>query len=378
MTRRAALGYWGSSLAVGVATFVMLGAVARHLDRGGLADATALIALTFVTAVVPGALQLRAAAAAARGDPVEAVPWRPVLLGAGLLALAAPVAGAALALPVAGLVLVALQLPPACALAQVRGADLGAGRLDRASLSFGLDAACRLAAGVGLGLALGATGVAAVLVLSSLLPLALLGRRPLTPVGPRPPEGELRASVLALGALMLLVNVDVLVAQRVLGTSAADRYAAGALVAKGVFFALFALSWLAVPGAADAAGRRQLLGPVGLALGLAAAAAALVPVARPAVAAALGRPIATADVLAPLTFATACAAATWTATAMAVARRAIAPWRAPGLAAALLAAGAVVVRPAPAAFALGAVMAGLAALAAAVRVLLLSAPGPSR
>ncbi len=126
---------------------------------------------------------------------------------------------------------------------------------------------------------------------------------------------------LGVGALMVLTNADAFAAPRLLGPAAADAYAVAALPARGVFFALFAVSWLAVPVAARAVRRGQLIVPIGGVLALGAAAGLTLLTVRPLLPIALGDPAPAAGLMATLVAAMAVAAAVATALAMAVAPR---------------------------------------------------------
>ena len=254
--------FWLSSLAVGGATFVVLAVLSPHLPAGGLAAVSVVLGLSYVLAVPPGAIQLRAAAAAS--SPGRRLTLRPPRLVTGLsaaLLVVSPLAAAALKIPLAAVVLASVQLPLAAALGSARGTLIGQRCLTLAAASFGIDAACRLFSGAVLGIVWGASGVAAALVLATLL--ALLAARPhahlarhATSAGPT----SILSYMLAVSVIVLLTNVDVLLGPRVLGAGA-DGYAVAALPAKGIFFALFSVSWLAVSVAVNAQTGRQLVDP---------------------------------------------------------------------------------------------------------------------
>ncbi|MDO9357196.1 MAG: hypothetical protein Q7T55_26100 [Solirubrobacteraceae bacterium] len=341
MTRRAAalgpglalVAFWVASLSVGFAAFVALAFLSRRDDTGALADASAVLSVSFVLAVVPGAIQLRAAAAAAvdaaadskspedaAGVPVALVAW----ISGGLL-VASPAIAVALTVPWLGIALLIAQLPVACLAAVQRGTAIGREEYGRASASMGIDAAFRLIAGAGLGLAFGAAGLAAALLLGTVA-AAELGRRWYAR-GLAAPASSVVGPALTVGILMVLINLDVLAAPRVLGAAAADAYAVAELPAKGVFFALFAVSWLAVPIAARARRASQLLVPIGAVLGIGLVATAVLAVARPLLPMILGDAAAPPlELLVLLALAMTVAAALATALAMAVARDAAHPW----------------------------------------------------
>jgi hypothetical protein len=365
--------FWVSSLSVGLAAFVVLAVLARTGAPGELAAASAVIGVSFVIAVVPGAIQLRGAASAAAGDPHTRLPARFVGISTAVLLIASWPVAEALGVPAPALALLAPQYAAACLASAQRGRAVGLADHRRASESMASEAAIRIIAGVGLGATLGATGLALSLVLGS-AGAALLGRRWAGPALPMP-AGGLVAPAAGVGALMLLVNLDAFLAPRLLGATGADGYAAAELPARGVFFALFALSWLSVPAAARAARRAQLMVPLAGVLGLGAAAGLTLLLVRPLLPIALGDPAPPADLLATLVAAMTLAAALATALAMAVARDVGAPWWPTLLAAAVLAAALLAVPPTPERTAALVLAATGASLLATTLLVLRSLPG---
>jgi hypothetical protein len=370
--------FWASALAVGSATFAVLTVVARRPDAATLADATSLVGLTLILAVPPGALQLAVAARVARGEAVPRAPLRVGVAACACLVLAAPPLAWALSLPVAGVAAAMLYLGPALAVARDRGTAIGANRLLDAAASLGIDALVRLVAGIALALALGATGVAVAILLAPAVALAVHrtsahARTRSASAGDA--AAGLAAPALAFGALIALVNVDVLVAPRALPAGAADAYAAAAVPAKGLFFVLFALSWLTVRPAVRDGRVRSLVRPIAATLVLGLAGTGALALGRPVLEAVLDRPIAL-DVLVPVGVAMACAAAVATAGAMAVARRASPAWAAMLGATLAVAAAAVTLAPAPSGLAAGTVVAAVVALLVALRRLLGTAGRP--
>jgi arabinofuranan 3-O-arabinosyltransferase len=361
--------FWFSSLAVGGATFLVLAILSPHLRSGGLAAVSAVLGLSYVIAVPPGAIQLRATAAAGADGPDLALrPPRLLFIGAlGLLAIS-PLLAHALKIPVAALVLGAVQLPLSSALGSVRGSFIGHRDHRRASGSFGIDASCRLAAGVGLGLLWGATGVAAALVIATAVPLLTL----------RPPADTTRSSaaggssagfMIAVSVITVLTNIDVLLAPRVLGHEA-DSYAAAALPAKGIYFAIVAVSWLAVAATLQETRRLRLMLPVAGTLALGVLGAAVLVAARPLLPALLHHGEPALDVLGPLALAMAISGAAAVAVSMAVARGAPRAWVPACVAVVALAAAAVVLSPDKAELATGVLFAQLIGLAGGVHALL--------
>ncbi len=368
--------FWTSTIAVNVSTVVVLAVLSHSTLEGGLAAVSAVLGLSLIAAIAPGALQLRAATDVAAGSPAPRPPWR--IFGPLTLALvaAAPLIAWAVSIPAIAAVVLALQLPPAVALAVRRGKLIGSRRFGAVGASFMIDAGVRLVAGAGLGLLWGATGIAAGLTLATLAALAFAwdGDR----LGARALGADVVASVLALGSVGLLANLDLLLAPRVLG-SGADAFDVAALAAQAIFLALFAASWVAVPGAIERA-RSVLLAlrPVALTLLLGLLAIAIVVALRPLIAAILDRPDPELAILVPLAVAKAMAGATAVAVNVAVARGLRAPWAAPLFASIALIAVAAALEPDGAALALIVLAAQGVALALAGAQMLSRPAGTAR
>ncbi|MBO9531608.1 MAG: hypothetical protein J7513_01385 [Solirubrobacteraceae bacterium] len=363
--------FLGSSLSVGVAAFIMLAALAHTGSDGELAAAAAVIGLSFVLAVVPGAIQLRAAAQSAAGAMQVQLPARFVALSAVGFAALSPALAKAVHAPTLAVVLLAPGYGAACVAAAQRGRAIGRDDHHAASVSMAVEAGARLAAGVALGRWLGATGLSAALLLGSLA-AAVAGRSAGRPVPVA--AAAMLSPALSVGLLMLLVNLDAFAAPRLLGAAAADAYAVAELPARGVFFALFAVSWLAVPTAVRATTTRALLTPLAGVAGLGAAAGLTLLLVRPLLPLALGDPAPAAGLLATLVAAMTVAATLATALAMAVARGMRAPWAPTLLATTGLAAAAAALEPAAEGLAGLVLIAAVAALLATAGGLLRTTP----
>ena len=240
---------------------------------------------------------------------LAAVSW--VSLGLGLAAaVAAPVLAAFLHLgSIVPALWLAANLLPLPIVSALQGMLLGAQRFGALAASMLLNAAARLAVGVGLVAAgYGVDGALAASVAGSVLamlpPLALLRpalagmfRRPrphgwrTAPIGAEPVGRllspgtaalgrEVGAAALAFLGLLLLTNVDLLLARHYLAAEASGLYAAGAVVAKIAFWAPQFVATIVFPRLATArAGRQRLLGRAamvvaGLGLGLVVVVAA--------------------------------------------------------------------------------------------------------
>lgn len=336
--------FWIGTLGLNASTVAVLAVLSTHDVRGGLPGISAVLALSLVMAVVPGALQLRAAADTAERLRAPRVPWGVFMPICLLVLLAAPLVAWGASIPLVSGIIVALQLPPAIALSVYRGDLIGRRDFGAAGANLLIDATVRLLAGIVLGLAWGPTGVAAALVLATLAALAAVRGRAV--LGAPAAGMPLLASGLALAAVGLLANVDLLLAPRILGHAGADRFDVAALPAQGIFVALFAASWIAIPGArARAQTMREALSPVASTLILGGAAALLLLALRPVIGALLGRPDPAASILLPLGIAKAMAAACAVSVNVAVARGLRRPWLAPLAATALLTLFAVIMQP---------------------------------
>jgi arabinofuranan 3-O-arabinosyltransferase len=366
--------FWAGTLALNASTVVVLAILSNHDVQGGLPGVSAVLALSLVMAVIPGALQLRAAADAAELGRAPRVPWRlfaPICL---LALVAAPLVAGGASIPLVAGVLVALQLPPAIALSVFRGDLIGRRRFSAAGANLLIDACVRLTAGVALGLAWGPTGVAAALVLATFAALAAVWGR--TDLGTIAAGRPVLTSGLALAAVGLLANVDLLLAPRVLGHAGADRFDVAALPAQGIFVALFAASWIAIPRARERAQTtRQALGPVASTLVLGAAGTLVLLLLRPFIGEVLGRPDPATSILIPLAVAKGMAAGCAVSVNVTVARGVRRAWLAPLTATGLVALLAVILQPGATQLAY-LVLAGEAAalLVATARML---APGPA-
>ncbi len=248
----------------------------------------------------------RAAVAALWSRTLAAVSW--VSLGLGLVAVAAaPALAAFLHLGSLGPALwLAAGVLPLPLLSALQGMLQGVQRFGALAAALLVNAAARLAAGVGLVVAgHGVDGALAASVAGSalavLVPLAVvrpvLPRRPPPPAAPPPAAPsvpaalgrEVGAASLAFLGLLLLTNVDLLLARHYLPARASGLYAAGAVVTKIAYWAPQFVATIVFPRlATEAAARRRLLAGaaavvagLGAALVIAVAAAPELAVALP-------------------------------------------------------------------------------------------------
>jgi O-antigen/teichoic acid export membrane protein len=165
-----------------------------------------------------------------------------------------------------GLVVIMVSLLPLNLLAAIQGRLQGRERfvglaglvlLIGASRLFGGVVPLVLHAGstiVMLGIGLGVTAAATVGVrLARAEPATAVDREPVVH-GPRL-RGEVGGAVLAMGALLLLTNLDLLLGRHVLASTVSGRYAAGNVIAKIAFWLPQAVALAALPRLSRGAGR---------------------------------------------------------------------------------------------------------------------------
>ncbi|HEX3906847.1 MAG TPA: polysaccharide biosynthesis protein [Mycobacteriales bacterium] len=168
-----------------------------------------------------------------------------------------------------GLVVIMLSLVPLNVLAGVQGRLQGRERFARLSVLVILIGAGRLLGGVvPLALGAGSTVVMVGIAIGATV-AALVGVRMLRdePVGERahPVAGrsavraEIVGAVLAMGALLLLSNLDLLLGRHVLSGTVSGRYAAGNVVAKIAFWLPQAVALAVMPRLSRGVDRRKAL-----------------------------------------------------------------------------------------------------------------------
>ncbi len=305
--RVAVVAFWASVVAVASSSMVTVAVLSRHLAPGELAAVSGVLGLSFVCAVLPVAVQSVAGARRAAAVISTDLPWA-TLRPLGLAALlASPVLATALHLPVLAVALPVLQVVPALAVAVGRGELIAMARHRRLAVNHLVEAAARVVAGIALGWLWGAVGVALALLVAMVAAWATLRYDRAA----RHEPAAVPATLAALAALTVAIHLDVLLAPRLLGGAAADRYAVAALPAKGVYLALMAAGWVVIPGAAARHGWRSLRRPVALTAAAGVGLAAALTAAAPLIGALLGKGDPDVLLVAVLGLAMAMAAATW-------------------------------------------------------------------
>jgi O-antigen/teichoic acid export membrane protein len=127
---------------------------------------------------------------------------------------------------------------------------IGAGRLFGGVVPLVLHAGSTI---VMLGIGLGVTAAATVGIRMARVEAASDGHQPAV-AGPRL-RAEVGGAILAMGALLLLTNLDLLLGRHVLPSTVSGRYAAGNVIAKIAFWLPQAVALAALPRLARGAGR---------------------------------------------------------------------------------------------------------------------------
>jgi len=248
--------------------------LSRSFTPAGYGSIAALLGLVLVGSVPSMALQSVAARQAAL-EPGRATDE--VALGYGiwvgggvalLVAAAAPVIASFLRLPSPTPVfLVAASLAPFALTSAAQGLLQGEERFRRLAFVFVFASALRfLCGGIGVASGFGVTGAIIGTAVAALLAAGIAVRVTVQAVDAkvlvRPPRGhlaDLGHVVLAVGGLLVLANVDVLLARHYLTAASAGLYAVGALVARATFWAPQFISVSVFSRLTDAEHRRRLL-----------------------------------------------------------------------------------------------------------------------
>ncbi|GIU84003.1 MAG: hypothetical protein KatS3mg008_0778 [Acidimicrobiales bacterium] len=377
LPRTATAGFWLANVSVSAATFATVVVLARVLPVGELARVSAVVSLSFVMATVPGALQTRAAALRA-SDGVVVAPDPARVRQLALLSLAAGAAASwLLDLPLLVASVCAAQVVPAVLVSARRGVLIGSGDLGPVTKNHVLEALSRSCGGILGGALWGPEGVALALFFTWWVAELHIRRHSPQPEVYVHPLGHLR-SLASVGFTTLAVHSDVLLASRLSDPADADVYAAAALISKGVFIALFAAGWLAIPAAAGAVEKRALLGRVAATVGIGASLVVAVTVGAPALAFVTGRQIPQWSLVLPTALAMAVAGGSWVGSQLLSSRDDDAAWWSPLTATVVLSVGWTITQPGPEGLAVLTLIAHLVACAMSCRRLASPHGSPTR
>ncbi|WP_433388544.1 polysaccharide biosynthesis protein [Micromonospora sp. KLBMP9576] len=234
---------------------------ARRLAPAELGALATVLALAAIAAVPGFGLQIAVAAHRARwgGGGTTRLAVRTAALTAGVTALAAPLLGAALRLPVALTLLLAATTFATVLAGRWLGELQGDQRFLRLSTAMTVLAAGRYG-GLVLGLALGRGPVGCLLLatLTGLAVLPLLARlaRPAAPATAPAPGGAVerrltaRHVMTACGASLAMLTIsyaDLLLARQLLSGDASGGYAVGSVLTKGALWAPQVVTVLVLP-----------------------------------------------------------------------------------------------------------------------------------
>ena len=249
---------------VNVAAYVVTVAAARGLSKDDYGTLVALLGVLLVACVPAIALQAVVARAVASGSASPPALLRRCLvlgLAASLVAAAAaPVVAAFLHSGVVGPLWVAAQLAPFAAMSGAMGALQGAERFGALSLVIVAQAVGRAVGLVPLAFSGTADDVlmalAAGVLGGAVFAVALVG---LPGKGPAFGVTAVAHATGPLLTLLLLANLDVLLARNVLSGNQSGRYAVGAVLSKAAFWLPQAVAVVVFPRLADPAEGRPLL-----------------------------------------------------------------------------------------------------------------------
>lgn len=276
---RASLVRRGGAVAPALTLVNLLGYVltvvaARALDKEAYGALNALLGVLLVASVPALAVQAVVARAIARrpqgetpGPRERALLARSALVGllvAVGVAGCAPLVAAFLHTGVPGPLWVAAQLAPYVVLSAAMGVLQGRERFGALAVVISVQA---LGKGLGVLPLLGSGGTEAVLaalaggtVLTVVVALALVdsgGRGPAP--GPLPTARETLVAAGGLLALLILANLDLLLARHLLPGDESGRYSAGAVLAKAAFWLPQAVAVVAFPRLSDPHGGHRVL-----------------------------------------------------------------------------------------------------------------------
>jgi O-antigen/teichoic acid export membrane protein len=295
--RRAAAWVAPASFAANVLGYAFNLVLSRWLGPAGYGELGALLSLGLIGLVPALAVQpvvARSLARARRSQVpglVRASLRRGVLIGAGtavLVLLSLPLVTLLLRVEPAAVLWLALSLLPAPVITAAQGVAQGGERFRVLSAIFVVAAVARLVGGVAGVLVLGGpvgalAGTAVGALVAAAVAVALTGTGTPGSGLPGTHAAELTGAAVALAGLLVLGNIDVLLARNRLGAEEAGLYAVGAVIAKAGFWAPQFVQVVVFARLAEG-GQRRLLGRSVAVVG--AAGLALV-----AVCAALGRPL---------------------------------------------------------------------------------------
>jgi hypothetical protein len=317
---------WAGVVLFGGTTALLLAVLSRHPDHSKFSSLSALLGLAFACSLIPAGLQIRCAALVADGQPVPKMTRRRAAVLTVLALALSPLLGAVLHLPTVAVAFIVLQLVTAIALARLQGAMIGAHRFVALGINQTIEGVARGGLGILLGITWGLDGLGLAMFASTVVAMVTLPPQPPIATTYERPATSLFDSSLALGLLGLFVQLDLLVVPSAFTAAQATRYDLAAVPSKSVYLALSALGPILFPFVRHHASRKLIMvgSAATLAVGLAASVALVF--LRPAIAAILGQKEATVENMALLAVAMSLAGATATIVNSGIARGVMRPW----------------------------------------------------
>jgi hypothetical protein len=237
---------WGGTVAFGASTAVLLAILSRH-HSVNFSALSALLGLSFVMALVPSGVQLRAAALVADGFAVPRMSARFLATVTAVGFALSPLLGLVLRVPAVAVGLIVIQLVVALPLAARCGGLIGAHRFEALGVNMVIESAVRVGLGALGGLTLGIPGLAGGLAMGTIVALLALPSGPADSDAVKRPMTSLFNASITLVLLGFFVQMDVLMAPSGLSHSGATFYDLAALPSKGVYIVLLAAGPMIFP-----------------------------------------------------------------------------------------------------------------------------------
>lgn len=249
-------------------------AAARAFDHDAYGRLNAFLGVLLVASVPALGVQTVVARSVAKAPPDEAPGARErellrsaAKVGAaatGVAALAAPLLAVFLHTSLAGPLWVAVQVAPLTVLSAALGVVQGQERFMALAALIGVQAGGKLVAIVPLAAGGSVSDLLAALAagttLAAVIAVAAVGRAPAAPLrSPLPSLKDLGLAASGLLTVLVLANLDVLLARNLLSGDEAGRYSAGAVLAKVAFWLPQAVAVVIFPRLAEPTAGRELL-----------------------------------------------------------------------------------------------------------------------
>jgi len=301
---------WGGTVSIGLSTVILLAVLSHHLHARGFAGLSTLFGLYFIASLIPSGVPLRAAALEVDGAP----PMRLTAMHVALLVVAgvliSPLVAYGLHLPLVAVLFVAAQVILAIPLAIRRGSLIAAHRFTAMGGNLFLEGGARIAFGALAGLLWGLGGLSAALAVATMVALVAVPGTSASAARVTRQMTSMLHTWLALVLIGIFVQLDILVAPRVLSHSAATQYDLAAVPSTGVYLVLLAVSTLIFPYVRVTARRRTVVVAAAATLGLGLVVTGVLVVLRHVIGTVLGQHAASLSLMIVLGIAMSIAGAT--------------------------------------------------------------------